>query len=156
MAYSDSLKAILLQDVKNGIFSVEDRVGIISDAAALAFSGHRYSKTSDLLNLLEVFVDEPNFFVWKIILTTIREISKSLMFEEVEIQNAIRRFQKHLIGKTLHQKGWHFDKDDSINEQRFKALLFGHSAGDKKVIEAAFEMFHRFTKGEEDVISPNI
>jgi aminopeptidase 2 len=68
---------------------VEDRIGLISDTAALAFAGHPNVRTSDLLGFLQHFEDESNFFVWKIIIDTLNEISKCLLFENKKIRDAL-------------------------------------------------------------------
>jgi aminopeptidase 2 len=49
-----------------------------------------------------------------------------------------------------------FNKHDDLDEQRFKALMFGNSGGDEIVVKAAMEMFKRFVRGDGGPINANI
>ena len=55
VAYSSARLTKLGDDIGQGMFSVEDRIGLISDTAALAYVGHSNVRTSDLFNLLQNF-----------------------------------------------------------------------------------------------------
>ncbi|KAH9223455.1 peptidase family M1-domain-containing protein [Leptodontidium sp. 2 PMI_412] len=143
------------KDACKGTLSVEDRIGLITNTASLAFAGHRSLRTSDLLSMLQNFKDETNFFVWKVIIRTLREISKRLLFEDQCIRNAFVDFHKHLVRGCLYWKG-KFNEDDDMDEILFKALLFGNSGGDEKVVAAADVMFERFIAGDEKILNPNI
>ncbi|KAH7356774.1 peptidase family M1-domain-containing protein [Rhexocercosporidium sp. MPI-PUGE-AT-0058] len=155
MAYPRARLQKLGEEVCKGILSVEDRIGLIADIAALALAGHRNLRTSDLLSMLQNFEDETNFFVWKVIIATLREISKRLLFEDQTIRTAFMHFHKHMVRRRLYQKG-KFNEDDDMDELRFKALLFGNSGGDEKVVAAADVMFESFITGDEKILNPNI
>jgi len=155
VAYPPARLRKLGDDICKGILSVEDRIGLVSDTAALAFAGHPNVRTSDLLGFLQHFEDESNFFVWKIITDTLNEISKCLLFENKKIRDAFEHFRKHLVKKRLHSLGT-FNKHDDLDEQRFKALMFGNSGGDEIVVKAAMEMFKRFVRGGGGPINANI
>jgi aminopeptidase 2 len=155
VAYPPARLRKLGDDICKGILSVEDRIGLISDTAALAFAGHPNVRTSNLLGFLQHFEDESNFFVWKIIIDTLNEISKCLLFENKKIRDAFEHFRKHLVKKRLHSLGT-FNKHDDLDEQRFKALMFGNSGGDEIAVKAAMEMFKRFVGGDGGPINANI
>ena len=105
VAYSQSRLQKLGDDICRGLFSVEDRIGLISDTAALAFSGHPNVNISDLLSFLQHFEDERNIFVWKVIIDTLDEINKCMFFESKKMRNAFDRFRRHLVKKCVHKLG---------------------------------------------------
>ncbi|RDW92210.1 hypothetical protein BP5796_01604 [Coleophoma crateriformis] len=135
---------------------VADRIGIISDTAALAFARHRLCRTQDLLNLLNLYKGETNFFVWRTMLVTLSEIRKLLLFTNEDTRTAVLNFQNSLTSKLIHEKGWIFEENEPLNEQRFKAFLFGYAGGDKNVTDAALAMFKSFFRRDMKAINPNI
>ncbi|PVH84522.1 hypothetical protein DL98DRAFT_611285 [Cadophora sp. DSE1049] len=155
VAYPIARLQKLGEEVCKGTLSVEDRIGLICDTAALAFGGHLGIRTSHLLSLLQNFEDETSLFVWKAIVATLREISKRLLFEDHIIRNAFMDFQKHLIKRCLYRKGTFNDHDD-MGDLQFKALLFGNSGGDEKVLAAAGVMFENFIASDGKMLNPNI
>lgn len=155
VAYSAARLRVLGTDLCREVMSVEDRIGLVSDTAAAAFAGHGNIRTSDLFSLLQNFEDETSYFVWRVIISTLREISKSFVFEERLLRDAFEQFWRHLVGRCLYRNA-SFSTYDDLNEQKFKALMFGNSGRDKKVIAAAFAMFASWTGVETNVINPNI
>ncbi|KAF1815182.1 hypothetical protein P152DRAFT_456232 [Eremomyces bilateralis CBS 781.70] len=141
---------------KNGLLSVEDRAGMISDAGALAASG--YQKTSGVLSLLEGFKSESAFVVWNEIASRIASLRAAWLFEDDDLKSALKKVQLDLVKDKAHELGWAFKGSDSPVEQQFKSLLFGSAglAGDDKIQKAAFEMFSAFKKGDRTAIHPNI
>jgi aminopeptidase 2 len=137
------------------LLSAEDRAGIISDTAALVFSCYPFLKASDLLSLLQNFENETSYFVWKTILSTLRELSQYLASEDCDATVAIARFQKQLVKKCLNTV-LNLAENDNINEQRFKALMFGNPGNDDNLIESACSMFDRFIQGDTNDISPTL
>jgi aminopeptidase 2 len=97
---------ILGQNAKDGLLSAEDKIGLLSDTLAMASSGHSNAKTSDVLDFLEGFEDEPSYFVWDQIFTTISAIEKAFIFEDLDLTDAIKVFQKQLIKKALKSIEW--------------------------------------------------
>ncbi|CZT44132.1 related to APE2-aminopeptidase yscII [Rhynchosporium secalis] len=155
VAYPVARVQKLGEEVFKGILSVEDRIGILTDAAALAMAGFSDLRTSDLLSLLQKFEDEPNFFVWKTIVGLLREISKRLLFEDEMIRNAFMDFHRILVSRCLYRIG-RIEEQDSTTDIRFKALLFGNSGGDAKVFAAADILFERFIDGDAAILNPNV
>jgi aminopeptidase 2 len=141
---------------KDGLLSVEDRAGMISDAGALAASG--YQKTSGVLNLLKGFDTETEFVVWDEILTRLSAIQGAWIFEDKSTKDGLESFQRDLASEKAHKYGWEFKDSDDHLQQRFKALLFGSAGlpGDKTIVAAARDMFEKFSKGDKTAIHPNI
>lgn len=155
VAYPVSELEKLGEEVRKGTLPVEERIGLISDTAALAFAGNTGIRTSHLLSFLQNFEDEASFFVWKAIVATLREVSKRLLFEDHVIRNSFIVFQRSLVQRCLRRKG-DLNEHDGVDESRFKALMFGNSGGDEKVVAAASAMFENFVAGDGKLLDPNI
>jgi aminopeptidase 2 len=139
-----------------GLLSVQDRAGMIADAGALAASGHQ--STSGLLSLLQGFNRESEYVVWQEITTRLGSVRGAWMFEDQSIKDALQTFQKDLVSSRAHEIGWEFQPSDGHVQQQYKSLLFGSAAlsGDKKTLEAAYDMFEQFKAGDRKAIHPNI
>jgi aminopeptidase 2 len=153
VAYSPQRLGILSQNAKDGLLSVNDRIGLVSDALAVAQNGR--SKTSTVLSLLQGFQDEDNFFVWKQVLTTLESIIQAWAFESESVLEALKSFKSRLVSNCLKKKGWNFERADLV-EQMFKAILFSNSGDDSEVQKAAASMFAAFIEGDEKSININI
>jgi aminopeptidase 2 len=117
---------------RDGLLPVEDRTGMIADAAALATSG--YQKTSGVLALLKSFHAEPQYVVWLEIAGQIQAVKNAWLFEAQGVKDALRTFQRTLVSDKAHKVGWEFSESDGHIQQQFKALLFGNAgaAGDER------------------------
>jgi aminopeptidase 2 len=114
VAYSPARLKILAQNVKAGLLSINDKIGLIADALAVAQSGR--SKTSTVLALLQTFNEEENFFVWKMILSALESIQQAWAFESEAVLASLKLFKIHLVSKILKSKGWEFEKNESLLE----------------------------------------
>lgn len=155
-SYTPTRLAQLGAAARDGLLTVEDRAGMLSDAGALAMSG--YQKTSGVLSLLAGFGAESEFIVWNELLARIGVVRNAWVFEDDDVKAALRRFQCELVAPKAHEIGWQCNPGDGQILQQFKPLLFGAAglAGDEKVVQAAFEMFGRFKKGDREAIHPNL
>ncbi|CDK29653.1 unnamed protein product [Kuraishia capsulata CBS 1993] len=139
-----------------GLLSVEDRAGLVSDAGALAVSG--YSSTTNLLQLVSGWKSEQSYVVWSEILTRVAAVKGAWTFEPEHIRKSLNAFTRDLVSKNCHALGWEFAESDSFLEQQLKALLFGAAAGadDESVIEASKSMFKEYVSGNKKAIHPNL
>lgn len=155
-SYTPARLAKLGEAAKQGLLSVEDRAGMIADAGALASSG--YQKTSGILSLLKSFSSETEFVVWDELLTRIASIRAAWVFEDAKTREALKTFQRELVGPKAHEKGWTFTENEDHIQAQFKALLFGSAglSGDEKIIKAAQDMFEAWAAGDRKAIHPNI
>lgn len=154
--YSPERLEKLGKAAKEGLLTVEDRAGMIADAGTLAASG--YQTTSGSLSLLKGFDSEPEFVVWNEILSRLGSIRSAWIFQDEKVKDALKAFQRELLKAKTHEIGWDFSDQDGHVLQQFKAMMFGSagSAGDQKVVDAAKDMFSRFSAGEFTAIHPNI
>ncbi|KAF3934015.1 Laeverin [Dactylella cylindrospora] len=141
---------------KQGLLTVEDRTGMVADAGALVASGHQ--KTSGFLALVKGFTEEKEYVVWSEILNRVGSIRGAWVFEEQDVKDGLKAFNKNIISSIAHELGWEFKESDSHIIQQFKALAFG-SAGmsdDEIVVKAAQDMFAKFAAGDKAAIHPNL
>ncbi|KAI9743848.1 MAG: Aminopeptidase 2 mitochondrial [Claussenomyces sp. TS43310] len=159
-----------------GLLAVEDRIGIIADAAALSSSG--YQRTSALLGLLSNLDVENSSYVWKCIDAALMSLERAWAFEPMQIQKELRHFKKMLFSPRAEEIGWKFSGDDDISLQEYKAVMF-RSAGlagneefvnhpsrpyikiealtDARIVTAAKRMFRtRYYDGDRSALHPSL
>ena len=157
--YRTSYSSIRLKNLgeagARGSLSVEDRVGLIADAAALAAAGHQ--QTTDVLSLLETFKPEPEYVMWKQMIASITAMHAAWMHVP-ETQGALQAFERYLVSDKAHQLGWTITEDDGHTVRQFKALLFERAVltGDKTAQQAAEKMWVGFRKGDRSAIHPDL
>ena len=105
-----------------GLLSVEDRIGVIADASALASSG--YQKTSALLGMLANLKEEKDPFVWKQIKSCLASIEEAFKFEHESIKSGLTKFKRELIGPQARALGWDFQDTDDMSIAKHKAAMF--------------------------------
>ncbi|PWY81700.1 hypothetical protein BO94DRAFT_496063 [Aspergillus sclerotioniger CBS 115572] len=154
-AYSPDQLKKLGETAARGSLTVEDRVGLIADAAALAAAG--YQQTTDVLSLLKTFKSETKFVVWKQMLSSIAAMHAAWVHVP-ETQSALQAFERYLVSDKAHELGWTIDDDDSHVVRQFKTLLFERAVliGDKTAQQAAQKMFAGFRTGERSAIHPDL
>lgn len=154
--YSPERWAKLGEAGVQGKLSVEDRVGLVADAAALAALG--YIRSTDLLSLVRLWRNEENYVVWESALNSIGRIRGALRFEDETIHDALDKFVLDLVGDKLKEVGWLFSDKDLFAEEQMKLLLFGAAAGagHPELVAHAQECFKRFVEGDKNAIHPNI
>ncbi|KAJ5986253.1 hypothetical protein N7451_010618 [Penicillium sp. IBT 35674x] len=153
-AYSPERLEKLGEAAVQGLLPVEDCVGLIADASALAAAG--FQRTSDVLSLLAMMSKKSDYVIWSQILISISDIGAAWMYLP-ETQKALQAFERQLIGKA-HKLHSIVDQSDDCASQRLKSLLFGRMAflGDQECQRQAFEMFTRYCGGDRSAIHPDI
>jgi aminopeptidase 2 len=154
--YSQERLAKLGQAARDGLLSVEDCTGLVSDAGNLAQSGHQ--KTSSLLTLLKEFSkSEKEFVVWNEMIAQITNVHLAWLADD-EVRAALKKFRLEMVQAKAHELGWTFSDADGHTMQQFKPLIFGvaGSLGDETVKQAAFDMFNKFKAGDRAAIHPNL
>jgi aminopeptidase 2 len=139
---------------KGGILGVEDRAGLIADAAVLASSG--YQKTSDFLQLLTNFSHESQYVVWDIIIIHLGAILRAWIFENQRTQDGLQSFVRRLIGTKASELGWNL-ADSGHAEKKLKTLLFCAAGvtGDPAIVDASKQMLFEFSRNQS-VIDANL
>ncbi|RFU28520.1 hypothetical protein B7463_g7812, partial [Scytalidium lignicola] len=156
VAYEPHRLSLLGKAVPSGLLSVEDKIGIISDTAALVLAGHPYTRTSNLLDLLLNFKDENNYYVWKSITLTLEKISEFIVFESDEFKRYFSNFKKDILRNSISKHVFNLSSEDKQLDSRLKELLLQNSCGNKDAIVYAQELFGRFINGDKITDNANL
>ena len=154
--YSDDRLQKLGQASRDGLLSNADRIGIIDDAGALAQAG--YYKTSTFFSLIQLFRNEADYQVWKIILSQIHDVQDTWRFESQRIFDALQAFEVSIVLQKARELGWKFETEDTQTRQLLKTMLFRAcvNSGDKEFTSAANDLFQQFVEGNRSAVHANI
>ena len=100
--------------------SVEDKIGLVADAAALALAGQ--STTAGLLALVEGFKDETNKAVWSQIISSLGSI-RSIFADSEAIATGLKTFTLRLVAPATENIGWDFAPSENFLTGQLRALL---------------------------------
>ncbi|KAI9815664.1 MAG: hypothetical protein M1827_002060 [Pycnora praestabilis] len=134
--------------VTKGQLSVEDKVGLIGDAAALAISG--YGTTAGLLAFVEHFRDEKDYLVWAQMLASVTNV-RSIFADDEVIATALKKFTLSLVTSATDKMGWEFGEDEDFLTSELRALLIKSAggAGHQGVISEARHRFELYESGKD-------
>ncbi|KAH9221868.1 aminopeptidase-like protein [Leptodontidium sp. 2 PMI_412] len=136
--------------------SAPDKIGLIADAAALAFSGH--SKTSDLLSFLQNFQEESNHFVWRQVRESLTRMS-SIFADDDTIIAGLNAFTLELLAfqlKTISfQTG--FSTDFSVIQRNAILYEIAGLNGEARITNEAKRLFKAYISADDNIIiSPSL
>lgn len=106
--------------------SVEDRIGLIADASALAIAGQGTS--ASFLALVESFQDETSYHVWSQIASSLANI-QSVFATSAVISEGLKSFILKLVGPVTGKVGWEPSSKEGFLEGQLRALLIGVAGG---------------------------
>ncbi|MCJ1415403.1 hypothetical protein MMC32_001735 [Xylographa parallela] len=135
--------------------SVEDRIGLVGDAAALAVSGE--GTTAGLLSLCAEFKEEKSLMVWAQIIKSLNNI-QSIFAGNKAIENGLQKFILELVTPATENIGWaSTPKEDNLTT-RLRSLLIATAggAGHEPTITEAKKLFAAYTSGKSDAIHPSL
>lgn len=111
----------------DSIFSVEDRIGLVSDATTLARAGS--GKTSGSLNLVSKLGGETEYAVWDAIAMGLGKL-KSVWWEQPdEVRGAIDKLRVGLFKPIVERLGFDFKEEDDPETRNLRTLAIGVTAG---------------------------
>ncbi|KAL0066570.1 Aminopeptidase 2 mitochondrial [Marasmius tenuissimus] len=137
-------------------FSLEDRLGLISDS--LALSKAALLKLSDALTLIDALRDEKEYLPWSGISGGLRGIS-SVWWEHPEIIDSLDAFRRSLFAPLVKNLGYEYSDSDSVETTQLRTCAIEHalSAGDTGVIEELKGRFkHYVDTGDDSRIPPDL
>ncbi|KAF5589510.1 aminopeptidase 2 [Fusarium pseudoanthophilum] len=151
-SYSPELLTRLLEEASERNLSLRDCIGLSCDLEALVAAG--VSRTSELLDLNIKFAKIDSFYVWEMIVRNLTSIQSVYKFHGPEINEALRKLTREMIGPKAEALGWTISKDDDEDLIRFKTSMFSGAglAGYPSVVSAAKELFAKRTAGDENAI----
>lgn len=135
--------------------SIEDKVGLMGDATALAVAGN--STTPALLALLEGFKNEKDYLVWSQVASSLGKVRTVFSGNKV-IADGLRKFALTLCSPAAESIGWEFsDSEEWLTGQMRKLLLaMAAGAGHEGIIGEGMKKFNAWKTGEQNAIHQNL
>ncbi|THH28050.1 hypothetical protein EUX98_g6135 [Antrodiella citrinella] len=129
----------------NSIFSLEDRMGLLMDAPALAQAG--YVKTSSSLSLINKLREEKEYLVLKCLADSLEEVV-STWWEDVDVTEKLNAFSRKLFVPIVKRLGYDYPDCESVDDSllRTRAVTVAALAGDNGTIEELKSRFSHFMK----------
>jgi len=138
-----------------GKLSVQDKIGLIGDAAAMAQAG--LGHTSAVLSFMEGFSSESNYLVWSEVLSSVAKIRQVFSSDE-EIAEGLRNFTLHLVTAATDKIGWEFGPHEDYLTGQLRALLISTAGimGHEAVVAEAQKRFKQFMEGDKKAIHASL
>ncbi|KAL2041709.1 hypothetical protein N7G274_005493 [Stereocaulon virgatum] len=135
--------------------SVEDKIGLIADAAALALAGQ--GTTPALLALVEKFNDEVNRAVWSQIAASLGNI-RSVFADNEAVAAGLKAFTLRLVAPAAEKIGWDFAPNENYLTGQLRALLLSTAgnAGHQSTIAEAQRRFKAYQSGDRKAVHPSL
>lgn len=135
--------------------SVQDKIGLVSDAGALAVSGE--GTTAAVLSFLEGFAPEDNYLVWSEVLSTLGKI-RSTFAADAKVAEGLRVFTLKLVTAATDKIGWEFSAGEDYLTGQLRALLLQSAglAGHEATVKGAQDRFKAFAAGDKKAVHPSL
>lgn len=136
-------------------FSVADRVGLMSDASALAAAG--YARTSGALNLASsLAMSEQDFLPFSRVSAFLASLAGA--WWEHPVRDQVDALRISIFRPVVERMGYAFSSSDTpeVRELRKLAISVCARAGDPDVIATLCAQFKRFMNGDESAIVPDL
>jgi aminopeptidase N len=133
----------------------EDKIGLVGDATALAFSGE--GTTSALLSLLEGFQHEKSYLVWQQIIASLGSVSR-IFASNKAISDGLDKFTLKLIEPAVKSLGWEYAQGEDYLTGQSRRLLLGAAAssGHEPTIAEVQKRFKAWQSGDEKAINASL
>jgi aminopeptidase 2 len=138
-------------------FSVEDRIGLVSDAVTLCRAG--VSKTSGALSLVNQMGSESEYLVWSSIFGGLAKLAAVWWEQPEEVRNAIDALQVKLARPIIDRLGYEFPEgeDPSTRELRSLAVSVAARGEDPEVLAELKRRFQQLLEnGDDSLIHPDL
>ncbi|KAF9533367.1 hypothetical protein CPB83DRAFT_845145 [Crepidotus variabilis] len=134
----------------HSIFSLDDRVGLVHDAFALAKAG--LAKISSALTLVDLWKNEKDYLVWSAIGENISALI-SAFWESPEIVDGLNTLRRALFFPLVLQLGYDYTNDESSDTGLLRTLAISQAANAKEesVVAEIQSRFKHFTDTGDDV-----
>ena len=135
--------------------SVQDKIGLIGDAGALAVAGE--GTTAAVLSFLEGFKVEENYLVWSEVLSSLGKI-RATFSSDPEVSEGLRNYSLKLVSAAADRVGWEFGPGDDYLKGQLRSLLLQSAglAGHEQVVAEAQKQFKSFMGGDKKAIHPSM
>ncbi len=138
--------------------SVEDRIGLVSDAANLARAG--YAKTSGSLNLInELGRTETEYLPWSQIAGALSRTGDVWWEQPEPVRKALDALLRSLFRPMVDKMGYEHGAEDAPETKELRELVISNAAvaGDPDVLAELRRRFEPFlTEGDDSHIPPDL
>jgi aminopeptidase N len=137
------------------LLSVEDKIGLLGDATALAVAGD--GTTAGLLAFVEGFKDEKSYLVWSQISSSLSKV-RSVFSSSKEVSDGLKKYQLKLVSPAAESIGWEFGENEDYLTGQLRKLLIAMAggAGHEGIIAEAKKRFASWKSGDENAIHQNL
>jgi aminopeptidase N len=135
--------------------SIEDKIGLMGDATALAISGE--GTTAGLLTLLEGFQNEKNYLVWSQISSSLSKV-RAVFSTNKAVYAGLEKFTLKLVSPAAESIGWEFSAHEDYLTGQLRKLLLGVAAGagHQAIIAEGQKRFKSWQSGDDKAIHTNL
>ncbi|KAI6111482.1 hypothetical protein EV401DRAFT_1990111 [Pisolithus croceorrhizus] len=137
----------------DSIFSLNDRIGLVHDAMALAKSGH--ASVSSALTVVDILRGEQEFLVWDSISRNL-QLLVSTWWEHEDITHGLNKFRRDLFVPLVKRLGYEYSSSDSvhISQLRTRAIEQAANAGDPDVVAELQRRFKHYMESGDRAAIP--
>ncbi|TCD67017.1 Aminopeptidase 2 mitochondrial [Steccherinum ochraceum] len=130
---------------KASVFSLEDRIGLLNDAPALAKAG--CIKTSGVLSLIYKLREASEFLVVDSMAGSLESII-STWWEHEDITEKLNLIRRQIFAPIVKRLGYEYPDGESVDDRqlRTRAITAAAFAGDKDVVKELTDRFAYFMK----------
>ncbi|GAA5967480.1 hypothetical protein JCM11641_000560 [Rhodosporidiobolus odoratus] len=134
----------------NSAFSLNDRIGLVSDASALASSG--YAKTSGAMTLVAKMKGEEENLVWQEIAGSLGTISAAWWEQPEPVREAVAKFRRELFVPVAEKLGFEYKEGEESDTVELRTVAISTAAvcGDEKTLAEYKRRFGLFLEKDDD------
>ncbi|KAK4502522.1 hypothetical protein PRZ48_005947 [Zasmidium cellare] len=138
--------------------STEDQIGLLTDLATLAISGHGKTNTANLLSAISSLDEaKPSFAVLDIAWFCLDRIQS--VIDEEDISDALDDFTQDVFGQAALDLGWTVHATDDHLTIKLRALVLSAAglSGHEETVEEALKLWDEFRSTKKtNVIHPSL
>ncbi|KAF8311309.1 hypothetical protein DL93DRAFT_2229778 [Clavulina sp. PMI_390] len=139
---------------KDSPFSLEDRMGLVSDATILAQAG--VGQTSAALDLIASLHKEEENLVWSAMAASLSNIKGLLWEQPAELRQSWNEWINYLYLTIVKKLGYDYRPEDSadVRELRTRAITNCARAQESTVVNELVTRFNKFVETKDDSSVP--
>ncbi|KAL1756342.1 hypothetical protein FB107DRAFT_211566 [Schizophyllum commune] len=138
---------------QDSLFTLDDRIGLINDAFALAKAG--LSKLSSSLTLVELLRNEKEYFVWETIASHLNTLI-SVWWEHEDVVGKLKTFCRSLFVPIVDRLGYNYSASEHPDVTQLRTLAISQSADndEPRAIAELKRRFAPFLEKDDDSLIP--
>jgi len=134
---------------KDSVFSLDDRMGLVSDAIVLAKAGT--GKTSSAFDLVETLRNETENLVWGSIDSGLSSAANVWWEQPETVRDQLKAFQRFLYSPIVKRLGYIYSDADTADDRELRTLAISRAASalDPTVVDELKSRFAHFQETSE-------